>query len=138
MNAIDVFVDTNILIYAHDLEAGHKHQTARELVRRVWERREVPILSVQVLQEMHVNLVRKGVSLEDSVDTVKRYLSWRVVSNNETVLRRAFTAQQRWGLSFWDTSIVAAAQQAGAKELWTEELSTGQNYGGVIAVNPLA
>jgi len=46
MIAVDIFVDTNILIYAHDLDAGNKHDTALQLIRRFWERREIPTLSI--------------------------------------------------------------------------------------------
>lgn len=137
MIAVDIFIDTNVLIYAHDLDAGEKHDKASRLVRDLWDRRVVPSLSIQVLQEMHVNLIRKGVSVDESADTVRRYLAWRVMNNTKTLLRRAFDVQQRWQLSFWDSAIVAAAQQAGASALWSEDLNAGQNYGGVVVVNPL-
>lgn len=138
MIAVDVFIDTNILIYAHDLDAGEKHDKARQLVRNFWDRGEVPALSVQILQEMHVNLVRKGVAVDESADTVRLYLAWRVLNNTKAIFRRALDVQQRWQLSFWDSAVVAAAQQAGATELWSEDLNTGQDYGGVLVVNPLA
>ena len=79
MIAVDIFIDTNILIYAHDVDAGEKHDKASQLVRDFWDRRAVPSLSIQVLQEMHVNLIRKGVSVDESADTVRRYLAWRGV-----------------------------------------------------------
>ena len=137
MTAVDIFIDTNILIYAHDLDAGDKHERAAQLIRGFWDRGEVPALSVQVLQEMHVNLVRKGVPVEESAETVQAFLAWRVINNTKPIFRRALGIQQRWQLSFWDASIVAAAQQAGASELWSEDLSPGQNYGGALVVNPL-
>lgn len=138
MNVANVFIDSNILVYAHDRDAGEKHRKARNLIETFWVSRKVPAVSIQVLQEMHVNLTRKGVPLDVSATTVSNYLSWRVVQNSESVLRRAFQEQQRWGLSFWDASILAAAHQAGVNELWTEDLNTGQDYGGIVAVNPLA
>ena len=46
MIAVDIFVDTNILICAHDLDAGEKYNRASQLVRHFWERREVPSLSI--------------------------------------------------------------------------------------------
>jgi predicted nucleic acid-binding protein len=138
MIAVDIFIDTNILIYAHDLDAGAKHVKASQLIHNFWDQREVPSLSIQVLQEMHVNLIRKGVSITESADTVRRYLSWRVMNNTKTLLRRAFDVQQRWQLSFWDSAVVAAAQQAGVSALWSEDLNPGQNYGGVVVVSPLA
>lgn len=138
MAAVDIFLDTNILIYAHDVDAGDKHTEAAQLVRGFWDRREIPAVSIQVLQEMHVNLVRKGVPLADSSDTVCRYLAWRVIENTQSLLRQALALQQRWQLSFWDAAVVAAAQQAGAAELWTEDLTAGQHFGGLVVVNPLA
>jgi predicted nucleic acid-binding protein len=42
------FVDTNVLIYAHDLDAGSKHAVAREILRELWSGR-TGVLSLQVL-----------------------------------------------------------------------------------------
>jgi predicted nucleic acid-binding protein len=44
-----VFVDTNILVYAHDADGGKKHRLARDLVVSLWQADEPPWLSVQVL-----------------------------------------------------------------------------------------
>lgn len=137
MNAVNVFLDTNILVYAHDVDAGERHLTARHLVAEFWNRRQVPVLSIQVLQEFHVNLTRKGLEVDRSAEVVRRYLAWRVVNNSESLLRLALESQQRWQVSFWDASIIAAAQQAGARELWSQDLNSGQDYGGVLVVNPL-
>ena len=52
------FIDTNVLVYAHDVTAGDKHTRARALVEELWETREGP-LSVQVLQEFLVTTTRK-------------------------------------------------------------------------------
>lgn len=136
MIAVDIFLDTNILIYAYDRDAGDKHDRALELVYGFWDRGEVPVLSIQILQEVHVNLVRKGVAVAESADIVRHYLAWRVVSNTKPLFHRALDIQRRWRLSFWDAAVVAAAQQAGVKELWSEDLNAGQNYAGVRVVNP--
>ncbi len=134
---VDVFVDTNILVYAHDREAGTKHLKARDLIGTFWQNREIPCISVQVLQELHVNLARKGVSQEVSSEIVTRYLSWRVVDNTRQVFRQALSVQQRWQISFWDSLILAAAQRAGISTVWSEDLSSSQDYGGVRVTNPL-
>ena len=52
------FVDTNVLVYAHDVTAGDKHSRARALVEELWDTRE-GCLSVQVLQELFVTTTRK-------------------------------------------------------------------------------
>lgn len=51
------FVDTNVLVYAHDAAAGRKHDLAAQLVERLWQDRAA-VLSTQVLQELYVNLRR--------------------------------------------------------------------------------
>jgi predicted nucleic acid-binding protein len=52
------FVDTNVLVYAHDDSAGAKRDQARLLVEQLWDSRE-GCLSVQVLQEFFVTVTRK-------------------------------------------------------------------------------
>lgn len=134
---VDLFVDTNILVYAHDRQAGDRHACARNLIDGIWARREIPCVSVQVLQELHVNLTRKGVDLATSDGIVSRYLSWTVVDNTRALFRQALDTQQRFQLSYWDAAIIAAAQRAGVSTCWSEDLNSGQDYGGVRVVNPL-
>jgi predicted nucleic acid-binding protein len=135
---VDVFIDTNILVYAHDKDAGEKHARAKVLIEEFWHGRKTPCVSVQVLQELHVNLVRKGTDRDRSAGIVARYLSWRVVDNTRDLFQQALAVEKRWQISLWDSLIVAAAQRAGISTLWSEDLKPGENYGGVRVVNPLA
>jgi predicted nucleic acid-binding protein len=136
MNA-DIFVDTNILLYAHDIHEGAKHRVAKDFVQGWWERDESPTVSVQILQELHVNLLRKQFSIEESRKMVSDYLQWNVVSNDLPLFLEALETQKRYHLSFWDASIIAAAQSAGCKTLWTEDLQEGQRFGKLTIHNPL-
>ena len=52
------FVDTNVLIYAHDVEGGTKHEAAKDILRELWDA-HTGVLSTQVLQEFYVNVTRK-------------------------------------------------------------------------------
>ena len=52
------FIDTNVLIYAHDTDAGAKHGIRKTVLRDLWSER-TGVLSVQVLQEFYVNVTRK-------------------------------------------------------------------------------
>jgi len=63
-------------------------------------------------------------------------LQWAIVENTCHLLRRALEVHQKFNTSFYDANIVAAAQVSGAKELWSEDFNTGQDFGGVVAVNP--
>jgi predicted nucleic acid-binding protein len=92
---------------------------------------------VQVLQELFVNLQKRGVPCDEAEAAVEDYSCWRVVENTLPLLQDGIGEMRRWQLSFWDGLILAAARQAGATVLWTEDLNDGQDYGGIRAVNPL-
>ena len=132
------FVDTNILIYAHDLSAGAKHQRAMQLVEELWATGS-GVLSTQVLQEFANTVRRKPrrpLSLDDTLQVVRQYLQWQVVINTPTSVVSALELEHRYRLSFWDALILCAAQVANVTTLYTEDLSHGQMYGSVRAINP--
>ncbi len=52
------FVDTNVLIYAHDVDAKTKHEAAKSILHELWSE-HTGVLSMQVLQEFYVNVTRK-------------------------------------------------------------------------------
>ncbi|GMV02226.1 MAG: hypothetical protein AMXMBFR52_18820 [Burkholderiales bacterium] len=136
MNA-EMFVDTNLLYYANTDSQDPRHVWARELVEPLWSEPGKAAISVQVLQELHVNLVRKaGLDASAAWRRVNPYLAWKVLDNDRLLLMAAIDVQMRWKLSFWDSLIVAAAQRSGAPLLWSEDLSDGQRYGDVQVVNP--
>ena len=132
----DVFLDTNILVYAYDLDAGEKRMVALALVERGWLHPGGAAISVQVLQELYVNLVRKGRTHEEASLILHDLSSWPVVENSLTLLQTALVLKSRWQTSLWDALILAAAQESGATTLISEDLSHGQDYGGIRVVNP--
>ena len=132
-----IFVDTNILVYAHDRDAADKHRVAREKVGYLWYLPLAPAISVQVLQELYVNLVRKGVAANEARQTIADYGAWQVVNNDRALLMEGIDSRERWQSSFWDALILAAARRAQAGVIWSEDFNTGQNYDGISVVNPL-
>ena len=133
------FVDTNILMYAHDSAAGEKHTRAKALVEELWENRSGAV-STQVLQELAVNLRRKAKKPLDAKatrDIIADYLAWHVVVNGGDSILEALELEARYQLSFWDALVVQAAQVAGVEILYSEDLSDGQRYGTVRVKNPL-
>jgi predicted nucleic acid-binding protein len=130
------FLDTNILLYAYDLDAVGKRDRALELVEEGWNRLGETAISVQVLQELHVNLERWSVTREKIHQIVRDYSSWPVVENTLSLMQAGLAEQARWQLSLWDSMILAAARVSGASELITEDFSHGQDYGGIKAINP--
>ncbi len=136
--SVEVFVDTNLLYYANTDSPDPRHARARQLIEPLWSEPGRAAISVQVLQELHVNLMRKG-GLDPAASwrRVSDYLAWKVIDNDRLLLAAAFDVQTRWKLSYWDSLIVAAAQRSGAPLLWSEDLAEGQRYDDVRAVNPL-
>ena len=99
------FVDTNILMYAHDKAAGAKHDRAKALVEELWRDR-TGVISTQVLQELAVNLRRKAAKPLDATatrDVVADYLTWQVVVNGGDSILEALELETRYQISFWDS-----------------------------------
>jgi predicted nucleic acid-binding protein len=135
----ECFVDTNILVYAHDAAAGIKHTRARALVEDLWRTRSGAV-SAQVLQELCVDLQRKAARPLDARavrEIVVDYLTWKVVVNTGESILEALEIQERYQLSFRDALVIQAAERSGASILYSEDLSDGQVYGSIRVVNPL-
>jgi predicted nucleic acid-binding protein len=131
----DRFIDTNILVYAYDLDERKKRAIALKLVEDGFIAGNSSV-SVQVLQELLINLERKKVKRADAEQIVRDVAQWTVVENTVDLFLAALNERTRWGISFWDGLILAAAKESGASELFSEDLSHGQDYGGICVVNP--
>ena len=133
------FVDTNILVCAHDRSAGVKQQRAQMLLEQLWDSGQ-GVLSTQVLQELCINLRRK-ISHPLPVDEVRLlirdYATWEVVTNTPESVLQALDIELRYKTSFWDALILQAAESSGASILYSEDLATGQRYRAVRVINPL-
>jgi predicted nucleic acid-binding protein len=133
------FVDTNILMYAHDRSAGLKHDRARQVIERLWISGQ-GVLSTQVLQELCINLRRKiarPLPVEEARRLIQDYLSWEIVVNTPASVLQALEIEVRYKTSFWDALVLQAAESAGAAVLYSEDLASGQKYGPVQVTNPL-
>jgi predicted nucleic acid-binding protein len=132
-----IFVDTNILIYAHDVDAGARHQVAKNVLRELWSQRS-GVLSMQVLQEFYVNVTRKIASpLSKDVArlVVNSYSVW-CIETTPTEISTAFRIEDESRIRFWDALIVAAAVNCGALRILSEDLNAGQVIAGIPIENP--
>ncbi len=131
------FVDTNILVYAHDLDDRSKHGRARDVLRELWND-GTGLLSPQVLQEFYVNVTRKiaqPLARDAARRIVSTYAIWCVDVTSDDVAA-AFRIEDEAKIGFWDALIVASAAKAGATRLLSEDLNAGQTIGGVLIENP--
>ena len=133
-----IFVDTNILVYAHDLAAGDRHNQASTIIENLWDT-NVGVISTQVLQEFYVTVTRKIVKPLDRQrvrEIIRNYLVWPVHLNDAETVLLASEIEARMNLSFWDALIVAAAQLLHVDKIFTEDMNHGQRIEGVLIVNP--
>lgn len=138
MKGTRVFLDTNVLVYAHDSSAGRKNEIARDTLLGFWES-GMGILSTQVLQEFFTTLTRKIAKPVDSSiarQIIEDLLKWTVVINDGDSILAAIDIFNRYKLSFWDSMIVQAAVRGGAEVLLSEDMSDGQIIHGVRISNP--
>ena len=133
-----VFVDTTVLVYARDLSEPDKQPLAMGWIDHLWDTGEGR-LTVQVLNELYVTLTRKlapGLSAAEARADVVDLSAWQPIDLTTEVVGMAWEIEDRFGLSYWDAMIVAAAQASGAAHLLTEDLQAGQDFDGVVVVDP--
>jgi predicted nucleic acid-binding protein len=132
MNGADAFFDTSVVLYLLSGDAG-KADRAEELLEAGG------IVSVQVLDEFAAAAKRKlGLSWSDVrevLSTVRELCTTRPVT--EEIHDRGLEVAERYGFSLYDSMIVAAAQSAGCKTLYTEDLRDRQIIDGALTIrNP--
>ena len=133
------FLDTNVLIYAvsgADEDADKQRRaisllTARDLA-----------LSVQVLQEFYVQATRSSrpgaLTHREAVNFIESLHRFRVQPVTSDVMRSAFVVRERFKLSYWDSTILAAAHACGCDAVYSEDMSSEQDYDGLRVLNPFA
>ena len=131
-----IFIDTNVLLYADDLDAGDKRETAQSLLYQAYVEGN-GVLSTQVLQEFFVASTRKlGVPAEVARRKVELLSRLDVVTIQPSLILDAIDLHRLHALSFWDALIVRAAAASGCRRLLTEDMQSGQVIAGVKIENP--
>lgn len=137
---MSVFVDTNVLVYARDASEPDKQPIAMRWMDALWATR-AGRLSVQVLQEYYVTVTAKldpGLEPREARADVRRLGVWDPLPIDLSLQEAAWDVQDRYGFSFWDATIVAAARRLGCRTLLSEDLQVGQDLDGLAVVNPFA
>jgi predicted nucleic acid-binding protein len=134
------FVDTNVLVYAHDHSEAHRQPIAQDLLNALWQTR-TGVLSTQVLQEFYVVVTRKfdpPMRRAAAREIVALYGEWPVVRPDVALIVAASKLEERYAFSFWDALVVEAARRGGATRLLTEDLQAGRRIGELRIENPFA
>ena len=139
MNAISagrVFFDTNIIVYSHDRDDIRKRDIASDLLFHALKKRR-GVISAQVLGETFVTFVKKyHRDPDEATDEIRKLTRFRVVDLTAALVLRGLEIKAQFGLSYWDSLIIAAAERASCKVIFSEDLNDGQTYGSVLVMNP--
>ncbi len=134
------FIDTNVLVYAHDRSETRKQPVAQALLDALWRNR-TGALSTQVLQEFYVVATRKfdpPMRRTAAREIVALYGEWLLVEVDVALILAASKLEERHAFSFWDALVVEAARRSGATRLLTEDLQAGRRIDGISIENPFA
>ena len=135
-----IFVDTSVLVNAHDLDSGLKRAIAEHVLKQLWQD-ETGVLSTQVLQEFYAALtsgIASPVPRRAARDLIHAYSVWPVVTLEAADVRAASDVEERYRLSFRDAMIVVAAQKSRATLLLSDTLQPHRPITGLELQNPFA
>ncbi len=133
-----VFLDTNVLVYA--AVGTGKDERKRQRALALIESEEFGT-SAQVLQEFFVTVVKKAarpLSAEQALEWIEQLTAFPCHAIDHRLARIAIEQSTRYMISYWDGAILSAAQALGCHTVYSEDLNDGQQYAGVLVVNPFS
>lgn len=133
-----VFVDSNVFVYSRDKSEREKQPRARAWLEELWESRRGRV-SAQILEEFYVTVTRKldpGLSTQEARSDVRALGAWNPVAIDHSLLPAAWEIEDRYGFSFWDSLVLAAARRLDCGYVLTEDLQDGQEVEGMQIVDP--
>ena len=135
-----IFVDTSVLVHAHDLDSGLKRAIAEHVLKQLWQD-ETGVLSTQVLQELYAALtsgIASPVPRRAARDLIHAYSVWPVVTLDAADVQAASDFEERYRVGFRDAMIVVAARKSGATLLLSDTLQPYRPITGLELQNPFA
>src|SRR5437868_3297387 len=135
---VNFFIDTNVLVYAASNAVADRAR--RDVALELLDRSDL-MLSAQVLAEFYsvaTSKTKLNMTHEDAVLLLQSLARIPVCPITRELVMEAVELRQRYQISYWDAAIIAAAKQMGCQTVYSEDLNAGQNYDGVIVVNPFA
>lgn len=133
-----VFVDTNVLVYCRDTSRLDKQTQAFEWMSYLWKT-GTGRLSVQVLSEFYAVVTGKlkpGMEVVDARKDVEDLFSWQPLPMTTDLVVEAWSLQDRFHLSWWDSLIVSAAKMLECTYLLSEDFPHSQDFDGIHVISP--
>ncbi len=129
-----IFLDSNIWIYAlNQCQDMRKHQIANVLANQTGL-----YLSTQVINEVSVNLIKKGKFKEDQIQNLIQgfYQIHNIIELDINILLKASQLRTKYSLSFWDSLIIASALAVNIQQLYSEDMQHGLIIESLHIINP--
>jgi predicted nucleic acid-binding protein len=133
-----IFVDTNILVYSRDNTEPAKQSIAQSVLCELWREGKGRI-STQVCNEYYVTVTRKirhKLTEDEAWEDIEDLEAWNPIPIDMKCLRVGRHVQAGYGLSWWDSLIIAAASIGQCHTILSEDLNPGQKYLGIKVENP--
>jgi predicted nucleic acid-binding protein len=136
----NVFIDTNLLVYAYDISEPEKRARATDLLNTI-AGGDLGAISTQVLVEFTNAITRKipfPLSAADAYGQVEEMVRvWRVLELNARIVLEAVRGMREYGFSIWDAQIWATARLNDISIVLSEDFNSGAEIEGVRFLNPL-
>lgn len=130
------FVDTNVVLYSCDSDAGPRFEQSVKLLARLATER-TGVVSVQVLAEFYVNATRKFRMKSQEAETIiGDFAGWQLHRPDHASIIGSIHLQRRYQLAWYDAMILNSAIEMGCGVLWTEDFTDGQRFGDLVVRNP--
>ena len=130
------FIDTNVLVYAHDGGAGRKYDHSVELLKRLFEEGNGAV-SVQVLSEFYFAAIKKlSMKSEEVEEAISDLRGWSIHRPGHADILRSIRLLRRYKISWWNAMVINSAVELGCSVLWSEDLNDGQRFGTVTVRSP--
>ena len=140
MNFMSALVDTNILVYAYDKDAGYKNTKAAQLVGNVFKGEKNLYISNQNLAELFkILVVEKNIPVEEAKELVLGFFfskNWLKITYKPETIIGAMQIYNH-GFHFWDCLLAATAMENFVTTIYTENIKDFQKIPGIKAINPL-
>jgi predicted nucleic acid-binding protein len=134
----DIFVDTNVFVYARDSSEVIKQPRAEDWLRSLWEN-ESGRISTQILNEYYVTVTQKlkpGLTIAQARSDIKSLSVWQPLEISQRLIEGAWDIQDQYGFSWWDTLVVTSALFLDCRYLLSEDLQHNQKIGNLTIINP--
>ena len=129
------FLDSNVLVYAVDARDAGKQKIAKAIVMSARDSAEY-VISAQVLNEFSNVAMRKlGKTRVEVMGFAELFKAIRSVPVKSEWTMLALEMMGLYDLQFYDALLLVAAKELGCDRFLTEDLSDGQTYSGILAVN---